>query len=220
MVDSTLDHGGGAAALAAGTAALILRSSPGQSRPTPSPVQPGDREIVWLSTATNASSWERFVAAVQRAGRRLQADHPGVAGAGRRRRLPQADDGRTGGRAGAARRRRPARLPLVQDHHRLEDARLGRGAGQGADRRRWPSSAAAPATPPANWPGSCAASARACRRRTGRCCCSPPPPPTASPTRTHPPTRRQTPAKRTSPASTRIARSASASPTSRWPLPS
>ena len=38
----------------------------------------GDREIVWLYTTTTASSWERFVAAVQRAGRRLQIDHPGV----------------------------------------------------------------------------------------------------------------------------------------------
>ena len=66
------------AALVVGAAALILRSSPGQSRPTPSAVAAGDREIVWLYTTTTASSWERFVAAVQRAGRRLQIDHPGV----------------------------------------------------------------------------------------------------------------------------------------------
>ena len=66
------------AALVIGAAALIFRPSPGQSRPTPSPVPAGDHEIVWLSTTTNASAWERFVAAVQRAGRRLQIDHPGA----------------------------------------------------------------------------------------------------------------------------------------------
>ena len=66
------------AILVIGAAALILRSPPAQPRPTPSPVAQGDREIVWLYTATNASSWERFVAAVRRAGARLQADHPGL----------------------------------------------------------------------------------------------------------------------------------------------
>ena len=66
------------AILVIGAAALILRSSPAQPRPAPSPVEQGDREIVWLYTATNASSWERFVAAVRRAAPRLQDDHPGI----------------------------------------------------------------------------------------------------------------------------------------------
>ena len=66
------------AILVIGAAALILRSPPAQTRPTPLAVAAGDREIVWLYTATNASSWERFVAAVRRAGARLQDDHPGL----------------------------------------------------------------------------------------------------------------------------------------------
>src|SRR5690348_12265062 len=66
------------AALVVGAAVLILRSPPSQARPTPAPVAGGDREIVWLYTATSASSWERFVAAVRRAGARLQQDHPGL----------------------------------------------------------------------------------------------------------------------------------------------
>jgi hypothetical protein len=59
------------AALAIGAAALLLRSSPAQPKPTPSAVAPGDHEIVWLANTTTASAWERFVAAVQRAARRI-----------------------------------------------------------------------------------------------------------------------------------------------------
>ncbi|HVS35125.1 MAG TPA: hypothetical protein VMS17_06050 [Gemmataceae bacterium] len=66
------------AALVIGAALLILRSPSAQPGPTPSAVASGDHEIVWLSTTTNASAWERFVAAVQRAATRLQDDHPGT----------------------------------------------------------------------------------------------------------------------------------------------
>src|SRR4051794_942502 len=34
---------------------------------SPLPVPDGDQEIVWLHTTTNAGTWERFVAGVQRA---------------------------------------------------------------------------------------------------------------------------------------------------------
>jgi hypothetical protein len=46
-------------------------------RAGPVPVVPGDREIVWLYPATNPAAWERFIAALRRAGERLpglQAD--------------------------------------------------------------------------------------------------------------------------------------------------
>ncbi|HBI42467.1 MAG TPA: hypothetical protein DDY78_06360 [Planctomycetales bacterium] len=66
------------ALLVVGAAALILRSAPAQPRPVAVAVGDGDREIVWLFTTTNATSWERFVAAVRRAAPRLQDQHPGL----------------------------------------------------------------------------------------------------------------------------------------------
>jgi hypothetical protein len=60
-------------------AALFFSTRPSLGPPTPLPVGAGDREIVWLYPATNASSWERFVAAVNLAARRLQDVQPGVA---------------------------------------------------------------------------------------------------------------------------------------------
>jgi hypothetical protein len=44
--------------------------------PTPLPVADNEREIVWLYSATSAATWERFVTAVGKAGKQLQADHP------------------------------------------------------------------------------------------------------------------------------------------------
>ena len=66
------------AVLVIGAAALILRSAPAQPRPVAAAVGDGDREIVWLFTTTNATSWERFVAAVRRAATRLHDQQPGL----------------------------------------------------------------------------------------------------------------------------------------------
>ena len=62
------------AALVVGAALLVLRSPPAQSKPAPAAVADADREIVWLYTATNPASWERFVASVRRAAKRLRED--------------------------------------------------------------------------------------------------------------------------------------------------
>jgi hypothetical protein len=43
------------------------------------PLQDNESEIVWLYSATSESSWERFVSAVGRAAKRLQADYPDLA---------------------------------------------------------------------------------------------------------------------------------------------
>jgi hypothetical protein len=66
------------AALLVGAAVLALWPPAPQLKPAPLAVASGDVEIVWLYGATNPTSWERFVAAVQRAGRRLQDVYPGV----------------------------------------------------------------------------------------------------------------------------------------------
>jgi hypothetical protein len=66
------------ALLVVGAAVLILRSAPAQPRPIAAAVGAGDREIVWLFTTTNATSWERFVAAVRRAAPRLHDQQPGL----------------------------------------------------------------------------------------------------------------------------------------------
>jgi hypothetical protein len=66
------------AAVVVGAVYVVFQSRPTQTRPTPLPVGDNDREIVWLYTATNAPSWERFVAAVRRTAERLQVDHPGL----------------------------------------------------------------------------------------------------------------------------------------------
>jgi hypothetical protein len=66
------------AAVVIGAAVAIFWPQTGQLRPTPLPVAEGDHEIVWLYTATNAASWERFVAAVRRSAGRLQQDQPGL----------------------------------------------------------------------------------------------------------------------------------------------
>jgi hypothetical protein len=49
-----------------GGAVLAFRGGPSLSRPVPLPVAAGTHEIVWLYAATNASNWERFVAATER----------------------------------------------------------------------------------------------------------------------------------------------------------
>jgi hypothetical protein len=66
------------AAVVAGAVLVAFQAPPAQGRPTPLPVGADELEIVWLYTATNATSWERFVAAVRRTGERLERDHPGL----------------------------------------------------------------------------------------------------------------------------------------------
>ncbi len=68
-------------ALVVGALALVLpplweagRGNP----PAPLAVADNEREIVWLFSATSAATWERFVTAVGKAARRLQADHPNL----------------------------------------------------------------------------------------------------------------------------------------------
>src|SRR5688500_6134105 len=53
------------AILAAGVDIPCLRSGTPLARPVPVP--DGDQEVAWLHTSTNAGTWERFVAGVQRA---------------------------------------------------------------------------------------------------------------------------------------------------------
>jgi hypothetical protein len=66
------------AAVVVGAVVVVFQGPPAQGRPTPLPVAPGEMEIVWLYTATNATSWERFVASVRRTAERLQTDRPGL----------------------------------------------------------------------------------------------------------------------------------------------
>jgi hypothetical protein len=66
------------AAVVVGAVVVVFQGPPAQGRPTPLPVAAGEVEIVWLYPATNASSWERFVAAVKRTAERLQDDRPGL----------------------------------------------------------------------------------------------------------------------------------------------
>jgi hypothetical protein len=65
--------------LAAGAVALVSLPRSTENRAIPQPLPEGDQEVVWLFAATNATPWERFVAAVGTAVRRLQTDHPDVA---------------------------------------------------------------------------------------------------------------------------------------------
>jgi hypothetical protein len=62
------------AALVLGAAALVLWPWGGDNRPRPLEVGSGDREIAWLYSANNASTWDRFVTAVTTTTRRLHAD--------------------------------------------------------------------------------------------------------------------------------------------------
>jgi hypothetical protein len=74
-------------ALVLGAAALALLPWPHDSRPAPLPVPAGCQEVAWLYSATNTSTWERFVAAARTAVSRLREDHPGLD-------LPPPDDGK------------------------------------------------------------------------------------------------------------------------------
>jgi hypothetical protein len=64
------------AAVVVGAVVVVFQRPPAQGPPAPLPVLDTEREIVWLYPATNATSWERFVAAVRRTAERLQRDHP------------------------------------------------------------------------------------------------------------------------------------------------
>jgi hypothetical protein len=66
------------AAVVVGAVIVVFQGPPALGRPTPLPVLAGEREIVWLYPATNAASWERFVAAVRRIAERLRGDRAGV----------------------------------------------------------------------------------------------------------------------------------------------
>lgn len=66
------------AAVVVGAVVVVFQRPPAQGRPTPLPVGDGEREIVWLYPATNASSWQRFVAAVRRMAQRLQRERPDI----------------------------------------------------------------------------------------------------------------------------------------------
>jgi hypothetical protein len=66
------------AAAVVGAVVVVFQGPPAQGRPAPLPVAPGELEIVWLYTATNATSWERFVSAVKRTADRLRSEHPGL----------------------------------------------------------------------------------------------------------------------------------------------
>jgi hypothetical protein len=64
------------AALALGAAGLVLWPRPPEMQPLP--LREGDLEVAWLYAATNASAWERFVAAVSLAAGRLRQEHEGL----------------------------------------------------------------------------------------------------------------------------------------------
>jgi hypothetical protein len=65
-------------AVVVGAVIVVFQRPPAQGRPMPLPVGDGEREIVWLYPATNASSWQRFVAAVRRTAQRLQRERPDI----------------------------------------------------------------------------------------------------------------------------------------------
>ncbi len=65
-------------ALVVGAVAVWFRFRPEPTGPTPLPVDPGDREIVWLYQATSTATWERFVTAVQGMEERLRDQLPGI----------------------------------------------------------------------------------------------------------------------------------------------
>jgi hypothetical protein len=60
--------------LAAGVAAMLLWPRAPEIRAAP--LRDDASEIVWLYSATSESSWERFVTAIGRAAKRLQAEYP------------------------------------------------------------------------------------------------------------------------------------------------
>src|SRR6185437_14696668 len=66
------------AAVVVGALIVVFQGPPPQGRPVPLPVTSDEVEIVWLYTATNAASWERFVTAIRRTAERLQRSHPGL----------------------------------------------------------------------------------------------------------------------------------------------
>ena len=60
--------------LAVGAALVALWPRPREIKPAE--VAENDREVAWLYTATNASTWERLVTAVGRSVNRLRQEHP------------------------------------------------------------------------------------------------------------------------------------------------
>jgi hypothetical protein len=57
---------------------VVLQLEPGQGKPQPVPVGAGEQEIAFLYPATDSSSWDRFVSAVERAGDPLRRVYPGL----------------------------------------------------------------------------------------------------------------------------------------------
>jgi hypothetical protein len=57
---------------------MVFQPEPAQLRPQPLPVAAGEQEVAFLYPATNTSSWDRFVAAVNRAGDHLRRENPGL----------------------------------------------------------------------------------------------------------------------------------------------
>ena len=53
------------AVLVAGAAFWVYETTTMPSKPAPLPLEDGDLEIAWLNAATSASTWQRFVQAVE-----------------------------------------------------------------------------------------------------------------------------------------------------------
>jgi hypothetical protein len=66
----------GLVVLLIGGSLLAVRAPASPGRPEPLDVTAKDQEIAWLYPANNLPTWERFVAAMQQVGDRLQAEHP------------------------------------------------------------------------------------------------------------------------------------------------
>ncbi len=66
------------AVVVVGAVVVVFQGPLAQSRPAPLPVRAGEREVVWLYPATDATSWARFVAAVRRTAERLGHDRSSV----------------------------------------------------------------------------------------------------------------------------------------------
>ena len=143
------------AAVVVGAVVVVFQGPPAQGQPTPLPVLAGEREIVWLYPGHQCG----ILGAIRGGGAANRR-----AACGRDRPACQADDNAafpqqttavpevslSWSEAGIA-----FCLSLVQADQRLENATTGSRHCSSGSRRRWRSSAAAPATVPASWRRSC-----------------------------------------------------------------